>query len=111
MTGLNIFISTFGKKIITPYELIVFDSKCENQIRKTLIDYKKINDNEYFQIFFKEIYNSKNIKYCFTIKPLENKVVTPITIQLSKPNIYFDGEFYLNKITKEEDLVFELLFN
>lgn len=110
-TGLNIFISTFGKKIVTPYELIILDSKCNKQIRKTTVDYKKIDDNDYFQIFFSEITNSKNIKYCFTIRSVTNNIVTPITLQLSKPEKYLSGELFINNKLMDEDLVFEPLFN
>lgn len=111
LSGMEIFISTFGKKVATPYQLVIFDDFCEKELVKSNLRVNNIKDNEYFQIVFPKIKDSKEKKYCFTIKPNTENVITPITFQLSKKNIYKDGDLLLNGAYKEEDVVFSLFFD
>jgi len=111
LSGIEIFISTFGKEVVTPYQLIILDDFCEKELVKSDLRVKNIRDNEYFQIIFPKIIDSKAKKYCFTIKPSSENVITPITFQLSKKNIYKDGDLLLNGAYKEEDVVFSLFFD
>jgi len=111
LIGINIFLSTYAKRIETPYKLVLYDETCNNKILETSIKVDKIDDNAYREVLFNEISDSRNKGYCFTIEPAVKQVDTPITLHYSKYNSYSSGELIVNKKKIEnEDMVFQLIY-
>lgn len=111
LKGINLFLSTYSKKITTPYKLVLFDETCKNKILESEIEIAKIDDNKYREVFFSEVKDSKDMKYCFTVEPTLKQVDTPITLSYSKYDSYSSGELILNgKNIKNEDVVFQLIY-
>ncbi|WP_240414714.1 hypothetical protein [Paenibacillus periandrae] len=110
LTGINLYVSTFTKQIKTPYKLILKDGGCNETIRESILDNSFIKDNDFVKINFDPIPDSLNKNYCFTVLPLVDEVATPLTLQLSAPSIYPQGEAIINKQRKEEDIVFQLIY-
>ncbi|HPT65923.1 MAG TPA: glycosyltransferase 87 family protein [Candidatus Woesebacteria bacterium] len=111
LMGINLFLSTYEKKIITPYKLILYNSDCKTKILESEIKVDKINDNAYREVLFNQIKDSKDKEYCFTVEPLVKQVDTPITLNYSNNNSYDSGELIISgKKTKNEDIVFQLIY-
>lgn len=111
LKGINLFLSTYSKKITTPYKLVLFDETCKNKILESEIEIAKIDDNKYREVIFSEVKDSKDKEYCFTIEPTLKQVDTPITLSYSKYDSYASGELILNgKNIKNEDVVFQLIY-
>jgi len=111
LKGVNLFLSTYTKEIMTPYKLLLYDETCKNKILESEIDVAKIDDNAYHEVLFNVIKDSKDKNYCFTIEPTIEQVDTPITLSYSKYNSYDFGELFLNnKKMKNEDVVFQLIY-
>jgi len=111
LIGINLFLSTYMKKITTPYRLVLYNASCTKKILESDINVEKIDDNAYREVLFTKIEDSKNKEYCFTVEPSTNNVDTPITLHYSKYNSYSNGELILNKKKiKNEDVVFQLIY-
>lgn len=111
LIGINLFLSTYAKKIETPYKLILYDESCKFEILESEIKVDKIDDNAYREVLFNEIKDSKDKGYCFTVEPSIKQVDTPITLHYSKFNSYRFGELVINKQKlKNEDAVFQLVY-
>lgn len=110
LRGISVYISTFGKTVVSPYELVLYDSN-NNIVAKSNVDYQKVQDNQFYEFLFNDsIKKSKNKRFSFTIKPLSNIVKDPITIQISQSDIYLDGEFSLDGNFRNDDIVFRLVY-
>jgi len=111
LIGINLFLSTYMKRITTPYKLILYDVSCTKKILESDINVEKIDDNAYREVLFDEINDSKDKEYCFTVEPSLKQVDTPITLHYSKYDSYASGELILNKKkVKNEDVVFQLIY-
>lgn len=110
LRGISIYISTFQKQITTQYEFVLRDGTNASIIRKIQLDGSEIADNAYYEVLFEPIMNSKGKEFTFSVFPLEGKVNEPITFQLSKPNIYSDGDLFIKGNEYKEDIVFRLLY-
>lgn len=111
LKGINLFLSTYFKKIETPYKLILYDVTCTTKILESDIDIRKISDNAYKEVLFPEIEHSKDKDYCFTVEPTIEKVGTPITLQYSGYDSYGFGNLIIDKkIIKNEDVLFQLIY-
>jgi len=111
LMGINLFLSTYTKKITTPYKLVLYDETCKNKILESEIEVSKIDDNAYREILFNEIKDSKDKEYCFTVEPIIKQVATPITLHYSKYDSYNLGELTVNNNKlKNEDVVFQLIY-
>lgn len=111
LKGINLFISTYLKKIETPYRLVLYDISCTYKILESDIDVSKINDNAYREVIFPEIKNSEGKDYCFTVEPSKKQVDTPITLQYSVYDSYDFGSLIVDKKNvKNEDVLFQLIF-
>jgi len=110
LSGVSVYISTFEKQITSPYKLVLQDAKDRSTIREVSLDVSKIKDNAYYDISFEPIVKSKGNSYIISIFPTESQVLSPITFQLSKPNIYTDGDLFIKGVKYEEDIVFRLLY-
>lgn len=111
LIGINLFLSTYMKKITTPYKFVLYDENCKNKILESEIEVAKIDDNAYREVLFTKIEDSKNKEYCFTVEPGVKNVDTPITLHYSKYGSYTSGELILNKKKiKNEDVVFQLIY-
>ncbi|MCP3745968.1 DUF2142 domain-containing protein [Paenibacillus sp. A3M_27_13] len=110
LKGVSIFISTFGQKIITDYEFILYDQNTQKIIRKSKINTVGLLDNRFYNVYFDKVIDAKGKEYSFTIIPLSDKVLTPITLQLSEPGIYSEGDLFINNNLRAEDLVFRLIY-
>ena len=111
LKGINLFLSTYSKKVTTPYKLVLYDKTCKSKILETDIVVDKVVDNSYKEIFFNEIKDSKDKEYCFTVEPTLKQVNTPITFHYSKYGSYASGELIINKKkVKNEDVVFQLIY-
>lgn len=111
LIGLNIYISTFEKKIESPYKFILKDESCNKTIRSVSLDIEKIKDNHYLEIFFKPLNNSQERNYCFTITSKQDIPKTPITLQLSRSENFKDGKLMLNGEERSENIVFGLIYD
>jgi hypothetical protein len=111
LKGINLFLSTYTKKIITPYKLVLYDETCNNEILESNIEVNKLDDNAYHEVIFSEIKDSKDKEYCFTVEPSVKQVDTPITLNYSKYDSYSFGELTIDgKKLKNEDAVFQLIY-
>lgn len=110
LKGISIFISTFGQEVVTPYQLLIYKEYSQEIIRTAILDLKKFQDNQFYDVTFEPINNSKGERYVFTVVPLSDIILTPITLQISEPDIYNEGVLKLNNIERNDDLVFRLLY-
>lgn len=111
LKGINLFLSTYTKKIITPYKLVLYDEACKNKILESEIEVAKIDDNAYREVLFNEVKDSKDKEYCFTVEPTIKQIDTPITLHYSKYDSYSLGELTVNNNKlKNEDVVFQLIY-
>jgi len=110
LKGINVYFSTYGKKISSAYELVLYQSDCRTEIRNTDIDVTKIEDNKYKEVIFDEIIDSAGKNYCFTVVPKDGEVSTPITLNYSQKDFYLDGELSLNDKKTKDDVVFQLIY-
>lgn len=111
LIGIKLFISTFRQNIKTPYKLVLEDEECITPILEKNLDISEIKDNAFLKIKFDPIHDSAGKKFCFTVVPMSETVETPITLQLSAPDIYKEGEAILNGERKKEDIVFQLVYS
>lgn len=110
LKGINVYFSTYGKKINSAYELVLYESDCKTEIKKVNIDVVKIEDNKYKEVVFDEIVDSAGKNYCFTIVPKDSNVDTPVTLNYSQKDFYSDGELSLNGKKTKDDVVFQLIY-
>lgn len=108
LNGLDIYFSTFGSRVTTPYTLDLYNSSCKQLISSTSIAVKSLGDNEISSVSFPTVNNSANQKYCFTIVSDRNLNPSPLAVQLSAPNAYSGGIATVNGKTTDRDVVFDL---
>ena len=110
LKGVNIYFSTYGKKINSAYELVLYGSDCKTEIRRAEVDVVKIEDNKYKEVVFDEITDSTGKNYCFTVAPKSDEVNTPVTLNYSQKDSYLNGELILNGKKTKDDIVFQLIY-
>jgi hypothetical protein len=107
LDGLNIYFSTFGAQVHSPYKLLLMDAKCQNTIRSVKIPVGGINDNSFFTVNFKPVAGSSNQTYCFSVRST-GTYPSPLAVQLSSPNAYPAGKTTLDSISSNKAIVFSL---
>jgi len=110
LKGVNLYFSTYGKKISSAYELVLYESDCKTEVRRSDVDVMKIEDNKYKEVVFDEIADSAGKNYCFTIAPKNGEVESPVTLNYSQKNSYLKGELILNDKETKDDVVFQLIY-
>jgi len=109
--GLDIYFSTFGQDVKTPYQLQLLDGNCRTIIASIELKNSKINDNSFTLIGFPTQHQSAGRKYCFTIKSLSTSNYSPLAVQLSKPDVYLEGAASVDGETSIQDIVFALHYD
>ena len=111
LKGINLYISTYIKKIKTPYRLILFNQNCSVSIREVDLQIDQIKDNAFFPIMFTPVKDAKNKTFCFSIEPVVDEVKTPITLWLGKHTNKLVGESVVNgRKRKDEAFLFQLIY-
>jgi hypothetical protein len=111
LSGISVFFSTFGQSSNSTYQLTVYDKTCRVIVRQTAFSANHIHDNSYYDIYFKQLTDSRNKMLCFTVTPIKLEVNKPaIAVQLSAPDIYLQGATRKDRAVLGEDLVFDLLY-
>lgn len=109
LSGVSIYLSTFLEKVKSPYSFVLYDKTCKNPLREVSLNIGKIKDNSFYKIMFKDIVNSKDSIYCFSLSASEDPA-SPLAVQLSKPDIYLDGDAFINGVKSNKDIVFKILY-
>ncbi len=110
LSGISVYFSTFTHTIHTPYNLILYRANCSVKLAETSIPINNLNDNAFYTVRIASIAHSANVKYCFSIKP-EGSNPDPLALQLSKPDIYLQGDTINNNHITNRDIVFSLYYN
>jgi hypothetical protein len=110
LRGIYIFLSTFNRRISTPYRFYLLDKDCKTPVRESDLKVKIIKDNQFFPVYFSPVPDSKSKFYCFTINPTGEKVPVPLTVQFSEPGIYKKGTAFYEGKQREDDIVFQILY-
>ncbi len=79
-------------------------------MRQARIPIEVVRDNTFVPIRFEPITDSANRRYCFTVTPDQQTLTTPLTLQISAPEIYTDGELSIEEKIQSGDIVFNILF-
>lgn len=107
LNGIEVYFSTFMRRIGSPYDLKLMDKSCHQTIYTTHIHTKKIADNTFYTVPFPTINNSAGKTYCFSIAAAKPSA-EPLAVQLSSPNSYDEGAATLNGKVLDTDVVFSL---
>ena len=111
LTGVSVYFSTFSSVVRSSYVFTLYDVSCKNMIRRVGLHENNIKDNKFYTIYFTPIDESLNQSYCFTISSEDTREIqSPLALQLSRPNVYKDGDAILNNKPLESDVVFELQY-
>ena len=111
LKGVNIYFSTYGKKVTSSYQFVLYEDNCKTELRKVNIAVDKIEDNKYREVLFDQIEGSNGKGYCFTVEPMTENVETPVVLNYSKKGSYSMGELILDgENKKDEDIVFQLIY-
>ena len=81
VNGIAIILSTYWKRYIHGYQLLLLDENCANQIRSAEIS-GYLNDNAFFLVRFAAVSGSRRTKYCFSISP-SSKDSPKLAVQLT----------------------------
>ena len=109
LLGINLYLSTYGKNVVSSYKLILLDGDCKNKVLETNIT-NDVDDNSYREVIFEKIKDSANKNYCFTLEPV-GAIESPITLHYSKSDSYDLGVLILGeKVIEKEDVVFQLVY-
>ncbi|MDD4351710.1 MAG: hypothetical protein PHU71_01870 [Candidatus Gracilibacteria bacterium] len=106
LNGIDLYLSTFYRKIEDPYTLLFYESDCKTLLYQIPLEVSNIRDNAFFRIRFPVITNSNNKIFCFTLKLETETSTTPVAIQLSAPDVYQLGDLKINDEYLVEDVVF-----
>lgn len=107
LDGLNIYFSTFVRKVDSPYSMIIYKADCVTLIQTTDIPVGKLKDNAFYAVKTKVIEQSKDVEFCFSIKTKASQP-EPLALQLSKPGAYPGGQTFINEQPSNRDVVFAL---
>jgi hypothetical protein len=69
LAGLNIFLSTYQKRLSGEYKLVIFGPDCRTKVTDAVFKGSTIRDNSFAEMRFAPI--AKSGVYCFTVKPVE----------------------------------------
>lgn len=112
LTGVSVSIVDAGLtpgKTITGYMFVLTDAVSGEVVRE-VGQPLTVENESYLDILFNPILNSKDKKYTFTIFPANKAVKIPISIPLSEPRVYPEGETIVHGRKTERSVVFELIF-
>ncbi len=111
LDGVGIYFSTFLARVGSDYQFILYDQSCRHRIRSVELNEWFIKDNSFHVIHFEPLTDSAARNYCFTVTASHpEQSLSPLAVQLSKPDIYRDGTATLNGKTLERDVVFEVQY-
>ncbi len=110
LRGIQLKFATYNQKDINDtYKFTLKDSN-DKIIYRKILDSKQIKDLSIYSIKFTTILDSKKNLYQFTIEPTGN-VSKNITLALMPPDIYLDGDLYIQGKKQKEDILFNLLYD
>ena len=113
LTGVSVAIVNPGLppgKTITGYKFVLKDAVSGEVVREVSIQPFTLESENYLDILFDPILDSKDKKYTFTIFPTDKAAKIPISIPLSEPRVYPEGETIVHGRKSERSVVFELIF-
>ena len=112
LSGLEVYFSTFTKRVKSPYSLTLYDESCKQKIVKVQVPVRKIKDNSYTYINFENLSDSKSQDYCFTINNSvsSNDNADLLAVQLSQPEYYTTGTTIIDVEQSSRDIVFRLRY-
>jgi hypothetical protein len=111
LSGVSLYVSTFGDSNNNSYTFDLLDADCRQVLRTRTFTTKGVLDNSYLDIRVTPVSDSKNGRYCFTITP--SNLISgkpPIALQLSAPGLYEDGATHKDDKELAEDIVFDVLY-
>ena len=111
LDGVGIYFSTFLARVGSDYRFILYDQSCRQSIRSVELNEWFIKDNSFHVIDFEPLTDSAAKNYCFTVTASHpDQPLSPLAVQLSKPDIYRDGTAALNGKPLDRDVVFEVQY-
>ncbi len=116
LNGVRLFLENYKADKNEYYKFILKDAECQTTIREikiTTAHVKNKKGNLLLDITFNPIEDSFSRKYCFLIAPMEKKKSNNkdlFTLKLSQPNLYNEGDLFINGNKNEADIVFNLLY-
>ena len=112
LTGVSVSIVNPGLtpgKTITGYKFVLTDAVSGEVVREVVQPFALESQN-YLDILFDPILDSKDKKYTFTIFPSDKAAKIPISIPLSVPRSYPEGETMVHGRKTERSVIFKLIF-
>ncbi len=112
LTGVSVSIVDAGLttgKTITGYMFVLTDAVSGEVVREVVQPFP-LENQTYLDILFDPILDSKDKKYTFTIFPADKAAKIPISIPLSEPRVYPEGEAIVHGRKTERSVVFGLIF-
>lgn len=111
LSGVSLYISTFGDSNNNRYTFDLLDSECRQVLRSHNFTTEDTLDNSYLDIRVQPIAQSKGRQFCFTVTPQSVSIGQPVIAQqLSAPDIYKGGAAYKDDKELAEDIVFDVLY-
>lgn len=102
LVGVQIFFSTYQKRLKSDYRFSLYESDCKTAITNSTVDGGKLLDNSFYSVRFRPVSGTAN--YCFSITPI-GKGPQPLAIQISSANpkqippAIVDGSAATNPVT------------
>jgi uncharacterized membrane protein len=96
--------------MITGYRFVLKDAVCGGVVREVGIQPFRLKNSEYVDILFDPILDSKNKKYTFTVYPTDEAASIPISLPMSEPRVYPEGETIVHGRKIDRTVVFALIF-
>jgi uncharacterized membrane protein len=113
LTGVSVSVVDAGltpDEAINGYKFVLRNAVSGDVLREVGIQPFTLKNRGYLDILFHPIRYSKNKKYTFTIFPTEKAAKIPISVPLSEPNLYPEGETIVHGRKIARSVVFELIF-
>jgi uncharacterized membrane protein len=113
LTGVSVLIVNSGLpagKVVSGYRLVLRDAASGEVVREVGIEPFIFEHRLYLDIVFDPILDSKNKKYTFTIFPTDRAAKMSISLPLSEPSLYPEGETIVHGRQTDRSVVFELIF-
>ncbi len=113
LTGVSVLIVNSGLpagKVVAGYRLVLRDAVSGEVVREVGIEPFILENRIHLDIVFDPILDSKNKNYTFTIFPTDRAAKISISIPLSEPSLYPEGETIVHGRKTERSVVFELIF-
>ncbi|CAH0122352.1 hypothetical protein PAE9249_04902 [Paenibacillus sp. CECT 9249] len=109
LSQLNLFFSTFNRLNNGETIIQLLDGETKEIIRKININNEEITDNDFFNIKFDPITNSKNRKLILNIKSYNTDSLNAVTIWIDRTKSKNSG-LKVNGLHEEGSIVFDLIY-